>query len=451
MPRSADALKRRAEKRNISEKEMRKIDAQPMKKVKSESKPIVRKPKTDSRSMKKWTCKVCTNVNLAHMYPKKCNNCQRPRVEVDEEYVYGDNIIPSQVIDKKPDSHWQCMKCNNKNTTKFFPITCNRCQRDRSSEPEVPSTVAKEESKASDTTTAALLSPTSTSTPTPKKSKSKETLVIEQVSGKKRDRSVDTVPVDPKESDVVPTSSKFWSCSVCNNRNICAIHTLTCNRCCRHRKEVEVKSAAPVSAPVSALVSAPVSAPAQTPAIPSTHWSCTACNNRNIRAVHALTCNRCQRHRSEVELKSDMIVVKSSVDVPPVCVPPVATVTAPKKAAPAVWTCVKCKNKNLLSLNLSACNRCQRARVAVDASAENNTDKKASAEEKKSNSWDTTVVDRALIDKNMKLREAFLNPETCEALSEEDRRRAEVLVERSKRKQEKKEKRNAWKKKIKKR
>jgi hypothetical protein len=67
------------------------------------------------------------------------------------------------------------------------------------------------------------------------------------------------------------------------------------------------------------------------------------------------------------------------------------------------------------------------------------------------NSWDTSVADKDLIANNMKLREDYLDPEVRKTMSEDDKARAVVLIERSKRKAEKKEKRNAWKKKIKKR
>ena len=156
MPRSAEALKRRAEKRNISENEMRKIDAQPLKKNKSDAtdgasqspRNSAKKPPKgtpNSQSLKKWICKVCTNINLAHMCPKKCNNCARPRVEVDDEYEWQDHATatasstcktPLKASLKDDSSHWKCSKCNNKNVTKYFPKTCNRCQRDRDTEAE---------------------------------------------------------------------------------------------------------------------------------------------------------------------------------------------------------------------------------------------------------------------------------------------------------------------------
>lgn len=478
MPRSAEALKRRAEKRNISEKEMRKIDAQPTKKAKPDEQfPASRKPKVDSRPTQKWTCKVCTNVNLAHMCPKKCNNCQRPRVEVDEEFEFGsDSKNPP---DTKPEAstHWKCLKCSNKNMTKYFPITCNRCQRDRSTETEEgPGATSAPESAAKAVQKTQKLSANCLSKGIDAVATSKDSLGVHQ-SGKKRSRSIvetesadsrgDTRAKSVSAIDVqASASSKYWNCTACKNRNIATVHTLICNRCCRHRKEVEAKKDAssegdarfsPIAMmePTSAVA---VSNNDKGVSKSTEHWFCSACKNRNICAVHTLTCNRCQRHRSDVEdsalLSLKTTTATTTTTTATTTVTATVTPTAKKiHATPPVWTCVKCKNRNLISLSLTACNRCQRSREEVDSAVDNIKDKIDTAIEKNkaSNNWDASVADKALIERNMKLREDYLNPDICKTLSEEDKQRAEVLIERSKRKLEKKEKRNAWKKKIKKR
>ena len=493
MPRSAEALKRRAEKRNISEKEMRKLDAQPpVKKMKATgggggSSPAGAAPA--GKQLKKWTCKVCTNKNLAHMCPKKCNNCQRPRVEVDDEYFSSDpDLIPDNLIDKKSDhsSHWRCVKCNNKNMTKYFPTTCNRCQRARSSEPEEHVTATSQDKEDKDqldsapdpftrTTSTSTSNSTSNSSdviPVQEPKLKRDHTTIANVSGSKRVRSAGADTDTNTKVKLVATSSEFWTCLVCKNRNICAVHKLTCNRCQRHRSSVEDRTTAPVVSGVVAPVSSPAAVAAavavavavtgQTPSTAlssNTHWSCLVCKNRNISAVHKLTCNRCQRHRSEVEDKSRPALTVPASDSPPVATSAVTHTS--KNSMPAVsspplkpmWTCVKCKNKNLISLTLSACNRCQRPRADVDTAR--TTGKKnsqpPSVDDKEQNSWVTAVADKDLIKRNMQLREDYMNPETCKTLSEEDKQRAEVLIQRSQRKVEKKEKRNAWKKKLMKR
>jgi hypothetical protein len=486
MPRSAEALKRRAEKRNISENEMRKIDAQPLKKNKSDAtdgasqspRNSAKKPPKgtpNSQSLKKWICKVCTNINLAHMCPKKCNNCARPRVEVDDEYEWQDHATatasstcktPLKASLKDDSSHWKCSKCNNKNVTKYFPKTCNRCQRDRDTEAE--------EESAKNTTTPAKPVPVpecthvSTKQPKVEKDSDKHTKAVVKV-----EKKPESATGELQQQDTL--SSKYWICLVCKNRNVCALHTLTCNRCQRHRKEVETKTTTTVAksseGPSSLKAAeAPFAVPAAVKPTDNTHWFCKVCNNRNICAVHKLNCNRCQRHRSEVEKKdtlalsadsqcttsNNVAVTKTTSDI-------TANKSTPAKPSPEVWTCVKCKNKNLLSLSLSACNRCQRPRAVVDSTTPsvmkrkrgNTDDDDLSNDDEEDgsnrNSWDTSVADKDLIANNMKLREDYLDPEVRKTMSEDDKARAVVLIERSKRKAEKKEKRNAWKKKIKKR
>ena len=77
MTRSADALRRRAEKRNLTVDEMKVVEmSRSSKRSKVSDGPD--KTKSDDR----WKCGKCNNRNF--MTSELCNRCQRPRNEVDE-------------------------------------------------------------------------------------------------------------------------------------------------------------------------------------------------------------------------------------------------------------------------------------------------------------------------------------------------------------------------------
>ena len=424
--RSAAALKRRAEKRNISEFEMRKIDSQSSgnKRTRSSHSPGEKPSKRTLLSTEKWTCRVCTNVNLARMCPRKCNNCQRLRVEVDTATGSTRGMSDPAFTS----SHWICRKCNNKNLTEKFPITCNRCQRKRDGEAN---------NNVADLT---KFDDVDNKKPTATKS-------FEDTSQVRRKRQKSTSGKDEQEVTCLDSvasseksSSQVWICRVCKNENLSDVHEFTCNRCQRHRKLVEDKIVSAVKKDVE-----------------NAYWSCKVCKNRNISAVHIFTCNRCQRNRKLVDenaLPGTNYVCEISNSVKSVSKPAKiksvglqsqqitqkssnrTSVISSDKVSHEVWVCTKCKNKNLKSLSLSACNRCQRPRKDVDAS---NCDTD-SPERKKTNCWNNAAADKELIERNMKLRSDYLNPEINKVMSAEDKDRALILIERSKRKQEKKEK-----------
>ena len=142
----------------------------------------------------------------------------------------------------------------------------------------------------------------------------------------------------------------------------------------------------------------------------------------------------------------------------------ISTEQSISQQSPSKWVCSKCNNKNLVSLALNQCNRCQRPRAEVDesyASAtskrkvdESNTASTASKKkqeevEKKRNipaakdrakklGWDIIPATQEEIRRNQALREAFCDEELRKNLSESELARAEVLIARSKRKKIKK-------------
>lgn len=123
MTRSAEALKRRAEKRNISLEDMKQVESERIfKKSKGESE----KEKVIGEKQKGKTTK--TPPPSKKHRPEKTPSSLPSSAPVS---VAPPPSVPKE-SQKPPTERWICSACNNSNLIRFSQTVCNRCQRLRS-------------------------------------------------------------------------------------------------------------------------------------------------------------------------------------------------------------------------------------------------------------------------------------------------------------------------------
>jgi hypothetical protein len=171
-------------------------------------------------------------------------------------------------------------------------------------------------------------------------------------------------------------------------------------------KKNKVESKIETLKPVTSSPATPTRAATTT--ITTDRWVCTACNNNNLSRISTTQCNRCQRLRSEVpappRVPNENSIIDESVNK---LKPKEISEKPPVKEQP-----IKKKKKD-------------------------------PKPEKLPPVWDCPPATQALIDENMKLRKLYEDEETRTQLSPEDLERARILVQRSERKKQKKEKRSS--------
>lgn len=137
-------------------------------------------------------------------------------------------------------------------------------------------------------------------------------------------------------------------------------------------------------------------------------WFCSKCKNRNLSALSAIRCNRCQRDRSEVEEYANT-----------------ADIAAPI-VSPTVLSSKEQSDQGI-------------AQVPIHLAKKIKPISEKTSEKIENRAWAISAPSAADLEKNQYLREAYVDLEKRSALSVEDLERAQLLVARSERKKEKKQ------------
>ncbi len=155
MTRSAEALKRRAEKRNLSLKDMKDIEANKLKKMKRE-----RERDTDKEEKEKKENKTKQTTNPSPKKKQRVEKTHSPPPTISTTQIPVKSIQLTPVTESKSSGErWICSACNNSNLTRYSQTVCNRCQRLRSEvEKQIENTTTYEEKQEIESSPAAVVS-----------------------------------------------------------------------------------------------------------------------------------------------------------------------------------------------------------------------------------------------------------------------------------------------------